>query len=67
MRGKGGRKIITSFNNEGGNEKEREREREKEKGRERRMNLNNVSKWWDFFLFKDSWIIKLKRCNYFNN
>jgi len=27
MRGKGGRKIITSFNNEGGNEKERERKR----------------------------------------
>jgi len=46
---KGERKIITSFNNEGGNEKERERERDKIK---RRMNLNNVSKWWDFFCSK---------------
>jgi len=55
MWGKGGRKIITSFNNEGGNEKERERERarkERERERERRMNLNNVSKWCDFFCSK---------------
>jgi len=36
MRGKGGRKIITSFNNEGGNEKEREREREREMVRKRK-------------------------------
>jgi len=39
MWGKGGRKIITSFNNEGGNEKERERERaRKERERERETN-----------------------------
>ena len=36
MRGKGGRKIITSFNNEGGNEKERERKRERERERVRK-------------------------------
>jgi hypothetical protein len=34
MRGKGGRKIITSFNNEGGNEKESKRERERVRKRE---------------------------------